>query len=659
MRAYPDYRDSGLPWLGKVPAHWHETKLKRVTRIQTGVTLGKKYDQVPLVERPYLRVANVQNGYLSLKHIKRVAVPLSEARACELRHGDVVVTEGGDIDKLGRGAIWHGEIDGCLHQNHIFAVRPAPDRLSSRFLSLMMESNHGRTYFLRTAKKTTNLASTNRTTLGQFTIFLPPPDEQKAIADFLDANAIAVRHFIRNRRRLIVVLNEQKQAIINRAVTRGLDPNVPLKPSGIDWLGDIPEHWEVRRIRSCLESVTAGLWGDDPTDDNRSDHVICVRVADFDMVNLGISSAKLTLRAIPARARESRMLRPGDIVMEKSGGGDAEPVGRVVAFDLAQPAITSNFISRLRPDSTVVRSRFLLFVLAFLQATRRNVPSIKQTTGIQNLDERAYFSNSLGIPPLDEQDRILDWLDGQVNVFRNAQQKAQREIDLIREYRTRLISDVVTGKLDIRQTAVTPAATMPVKPRRTANVHFRRSVFAAEIVQRLHKEPTFGHVKFEKLIFLCEKRCSVDTGSTYHRQAAGPYDNRALRSIDSQLKKQQWYEARKGDKGYRYVPLAKAGGHSGYFDRYFGNVASRFDEIIDIFRTAKTDQCEIVATLYAAWEDLLDNCNDVTDDQIVEQVLHHWHPSKQKIAEERWRKAIAWMKKNGLTPEKGASHAHN
>ena len=120
----------------------------------------------------------------------------------------------------------------------------------------------------------------------------------------------------------------------------------------------------------------------------------------------------------------------------------------------------------------------------------------------------------------------------------------------------------------------------------------------------------------------------MNTGSTYHRQAAGPYDNRALRSIDSQLENRKWYKAHKGDKGYRYVPLEKAGGHKEYFDRYFGGVSSRFDEVIGMFRAAKTVQCEIVATLYAAWEDLLAQTNDVTDEQILEQVLHHWHPSK-------------------------------
>lgn len=111
LKPCPEYKDSGVPWIGKIPAHWDGTKLKRVSHVQTGITLGKRYEKAVLVERPYLRVANVQNGFLNLKRIKTVTVPSREAEAAELRTGDVVITEGGDIDKLGRGAIWNGEIE--------------------------------------------------------------------------------------------------------------------------------------------------------------------------------------------------------------------------------------------------------------------------------------------------------------------------------------------------------------------------------------------------------------------------------------------------------------------------------------------------------------------------------------------------------------------
>ena len=144
-----------------------------------GITIGQNYGEDELIERPYLRVANVQSGRLDLSRVTTVRVPTAEINRATLKKGDVLMTEGGDIDKLGRGCVWMGDIPDCLHQNHIFAVRPNPAFLKPAFLVALMESFHGRNYFQVTAKQTTNLAATNRTTLGNFPFYLPSVAEQQ------------------------------------------------------------------------------------------------------------------------------------------------------------------------------------------------------------------------------------------------------------------------------------------------------------------------------------------------------------------------------------------------------------------------------------------------------------------------------------------------
>lgn len=191
-----------------------------------------------------------------------------------------------------------------------------------------------------------------------------------------------------------------------------------------------------------------------------------------------------------------------------------------------------------------------------------------------------------------------------------------------------------------------------------ANVYFRRTVLAAEIIDRLHRENTFGHVKFEKVIFLTERMLNLDFQSNYHRDAAGPYDNRALRSIDSQIKKLQWYAPVKSDKRYEYRPLAKAGAHKPYFDNWYGGKEDRFSEIIELLRPLTTQRCEIVATLYSAWEDFLSANKDPSDEEIVAEVQTNWHPSKEAIEPDRWQKALEWMRKEGLTPTKTTASTH-
>lgn len=186
---------------------------------------------------------------------------------------------------------------------------------------------------------------------------------------------------------------------------------------------------------------------------------------------------------------------------------------------------------------------------------------------------------------------------------------------------------------------------------KAANVYFRRCVLAAEIADRLCEERTFGHVKMEKLLFLTEHLCHIDIDSHYHRDAAGPYDNRALRSIDSQMKKQKWFEAKKEDKGYRYIPMQNRGGHKKYFEKYYADIMPMFEKIIDTFRSSTTEQCEIVATLYSAWDDLLQSHKSFTDDDILNEVLNNWHESKKRISRNRWQTELDWMRANGFMPQ--------
>ncbi|MGE3993907.1 restriction endonuclease subunit S, partial [Pseudorhodoplanes sp.] len=185
-------KPSGVPLLGDVPDDWDLLPLKRVAKIQTGITLGKRYESQTLQDRPYLRVANVQTGRVDLSVVKTVAVPMLEAVGAELMAGDVLMTEGGDIDKLGRGCVWRGEIEHCLHQNHVFAVRPKATRMIPDYLVLLMVSRHGRFYFETTAKRTTNLASTNSTTIGAFPLALPPIVEQQEILTIVKQNTTAL-----------------------------------------------------------------------------------------------------------------------------------------------------------------------------------------------------------------------------------------------------------------------------------------------------------------------------------------------------------------------------------------------------------------------------------------------------------------------------------
>jgi type I restriction enzyme S subunit len=164
---------------------WPAKSLGEVAEIRSGVTLGRQLTG-RVIRLPYLRVANVQDGHLDLSVIKEVEVLESEAEKWKLLSGDLLLTEGGDWDKLGRGAVWREEIPNCIHQNHIFRVRTNPDAFLPEFLAALIGSPVGKAYFQDASKQTTNLASINQTQLKAFRVFQPPLSEQRQIIAHLD-----------------------------------------------------------------------------------------------------------------------------------------------------------------------------------------------------------------------------------------------------------------------------------------------------------------------------------------------------------------------------------------------------------------------------------------------------------------------------------------
>jgi Restriction endonuclease S subunits len=216
-------KETGVEWLGRIPEHWNVRPLKAASLLQTGLTLGKKFEGHRLITRPYLRVANVQDGYLSLGDIATVELPGQDAVRYELRRGDVLMTEGGDFDKLGRGHVWEGQIEGCLHQNHIFAVRPQRGVLKSYFLGHVLSSGYGRAYFTATSTQSTNLASTNSTKLRNLPLPLPPLAEQDDILSSIAREAGRVRGLIAKVADAIEHLHELRTALISAAVTGKID----------------------------------------------------------------------------------------------------------------------------------------------------------------------------------------------------------------------------------------------------------------------------------------------------------------------------------------------------------------------------------------------------------------------------------------------------
>ncbi|WP_027285559.1 restriction endonuclease subunit S [Rubritepida flocculans] len=214
-------KDSGVAWLGQVPAHWEVKRLKFLARVQTGVAKGRDLSGTDVIEVPYLRVANVQDGYLDLEDVATIQIARDELDRYGLQPGDVLMNEGGDFDKLGRGHVWHGAISPCIHQNHVFSVRP--HSIEPEWLALITSADCGRFFFMSRSKQSTNLASISSSNLVELPLCIPPQPERSAILEAVSAETTKLDTLTTEAERAIALLKERRAALISAAVTGRID----------------------------------------------------------------------------------------------------------------------------------------------------------------------------------------------------------------------------------------------------------------------------------------------------------------------------------------------------------------------------------------------------------------------------------------------------
>lgn len=364
-----------------------------------------------------------------------------------LRHrfklGDIVFARRGEMGRC--APIGETEV-GWLCGTGSMLVRLKPHRLIPKFAALLL-SQAGVRDTLSLESVGATMDNLNTRILAKIRIPVPPVADQRAILFFLDRETAKIDRLLAVRAKQVDRLQEQRGAVIHHAVTKGIDPTVTMKPSGIPWLPSIPNTWSTHRLRRTTTRETNGFWGDDPNGDELD--ITCIRVADFDRHMRVVRDGEKTLRSVPESKRGTRLLSRGDLLLEKAGGGEKTPVGCVVRYISDEVAITSNFIAKLTP-LTDYDSNFLCYLHQALYEAGITMLSVKQTTGIQNLDAFWYLNELAPFPPREEQLRIAAYIEDEISKIDALAAKYRRELDLLAEYRASLISHAVTGKIDVR-----------------------------------------------------------------------------------------------------------------------------------------------------------------------------------------------------------------
>lgn len=248
------------------------------------------------------------------------------------------------------------------------------------------------------------------------------------------------------------------------------------------------------------------------------------------------------------------------------------------------------------------------------------------------------------LPPLSEQKRIVAEIDQQL-----VKTKLLKEHIIANQQATeKLLKALLHQAFEVKEMVIAKPKGKVIELKPTNVDYYRRTVLAAEIVWQLHKEPTLGHLKLQKLIYLCQKSADMQLPTNFLRQAMGPYDNRLMRSIDKQLKEKKWFEYQK-DQVLKYQPLEKAGQHHNDFLKYFSAESDSIQFIIDKFKTIKSDIVEIVATLYACMDNMLQE-NVIFSEALLIQRFYGWSEEKKKFSEDQIKRVFSRMKETGIIP---------
>ncbi|MCF6156837.1 MAG: hypothetical protein E3K36_16725 [Candidatus Brocadia sp.] len=427
LKPYPEYKDSGIPWLGKVPMHWIQKPIQAITYLKN------------IRGRPDLPLLSVYRDYGVIRKDSR---------------DDNYNPEGSDLSTykvvkpgnlvLNKMKTWQGSLG---VSNHLGIVSPAYivceiiSDVYPHYIHYLLRSRIYVWFYNQISSGVrVNQWDMRYSDFKRIQIFLPPIEEQRQIANYLNKKEHEINRFIYNKRQLIKLLNEQKQAIINHAVTRGIDPNVRLKPSGVDWIGDIPEHWTVMPIRRAFESIDYGI-SESISDSGK------IRVLTMGDINNG--QVHIPETGGVDWVSDNLLLKDGDLLYNRTNS--AELVGKVGLFKQVNTVQVTyaSYLVRFRVKN-INNSEFLNYLLnspKILSIARQlAIPSLNQS----NLNPTRYGRILIALPSLSDQIKIVSKINNDCAKIDKLIQINERQIKLICEYRIRLIADVVTGKIDVR-----------------------------------------------------------------------------------------------------------------------------------------------------------------------------------------------------------------
>ncbi|MBI5808176.1 MAG: restriction endonuclease subunit S [Ignavibacteriales bacterium] len=446
LKKYPKYKPSGIEWIGEIPEHWEVKKLRFIGNFSSS-GIDKKINE----DEPLVKIINYTDVYGNSSRIldsKRNYMEVSCSEVKRIEHkvskGDLIFTPSSEtIEDIGLSALVDEDLENTAFSYHVLRFRFEKEVCHS-FKKYLCNNNLVLSYFSANARGTTR-QTLSRDNFNSAIVILPPNEEQTAIANFLDEKTAKIDLLIEKKKKLIELYKEEKTALINQAVTRGINPNVKLKPSGVDWLGDIPEHWEVKKLKYVARVQSSNV--DKKTNEDEKPVLLCnyIDVYKNEFIDHSINFMEATAKE---KEIEKFILKQDDVLITK----DSE-----TPDDIANPAyVTKDFenvicgyhLAQIRANNKELSGKFLF---RLFQSKRFNSHFEVSANGVTRfgLPLDSITDVKITFPSLIEQQQIVEYIESETKRIDDKIARAEKEIELLQEYRTALISEVVTGKIKV------------------------------------------------------------------------------------------------------------------------------------------------------------------------------------------------------------------
>jgi len=416
MKPYAKYKDSGVEWVGKIPEHWDAVKLKRATQFLYGNSLSNENrieGEVPVFG------SNGITGY----HNEAIT-----EKPC------IVIGRKGSFGKVNYSKV------PCFPIDTTYYIDNTATKNGIRWLYYALQ-----TLNLDSISKDSAVPGLSREDAYDKIALLPSIDEQQAIADFLDDKTAKIDKLVETKRRQIELLKEQRQAIINQAVTKGLDPNAPMKDSGIDWLGKIPKHWGVKKLKWIVSKIGSGVTPRGGAQVYQDEGVPLLRSQNVHFDGLRLDDVAYISDEIHQSMKNSQV-NSEDVLLNITGAS----IGRCsVVPNSISDANVNQHVCILRPEASVVSNYLHLVIVS--NVGQLQVYNSQNGTSREGLNFEQLGNFIIPLPSIDEQAEVTRKTTELINGIYSSINKAEKQIELLQEYRTTLISETVTGKIDVRE----------------------------------------------------------------------------------------------------------------------------------------------------------------------------------------------------------------